>query len=116
MSVNVSPNFAFLVREFPHAAEGATLAERSINTDPRASCFHARHTLEQLVKRVYRVEMIIDQLTARGVIEPGALYEAPFNGLHAGGPDGLFGRGSELIASLFAAVDATQPAVPARAG
>jgi type I restriction enzyme R subunit len=29
------------------------------------------------------VQMIIEQLTARGVIEPGALYEAPFTGLHA---------------------------------
>jgi type I restriction enzyme R subunit len=56
MAVNISANFAFLAQEFPHAAEGATLAERSINSDPRASCFHARHTLEQLVKRVYKVD------------------------------------------------------------
>lgn len=56
MAVNISANFGFLAQEFPHAAEGATLAERSINGDPRASCFHARHTLEQLVKRVYRVD------------------------------------------------------------
>src|SRR4249919_2281363 len=55
-SVNISGNFAFLAQEFPHAAEGATLAELSINGDPRASCFHARHTLEQLVKRVYKVD------------------------------------------------------------
>ena len=53
---NISANFAFLAQEFPHAAEGATLAERSINGDPRASCFHARHTLEQLVKRVYKLD------------------------------------------------------------
>ncbi len=56
MAVNISANFAFLAQEFPHAAEGATLAERSINGDPRASCFHARHTLEQLVKRIYRLD------------------------------------------------------------
>jgi type I restriction enzyme R subunit len=56
MALNISANFAFLAQEFPHAAEGATLAERSINGDPRASCFHARHTLEQLVKRVYKVD------------------------------------------------------------
>lgn len=62
------------------------------------------------------VEMIIEQLTARGVIEPGALYEAPFTGLHAGGPDGLFAGRSELIAGIFAAIEATQPAVPSRAG
>ena len=28
--------------------------------DPRASCFHARHALERLVKRVYRVEKTLD--------------------------------------------------------
>src|SRR4051812_9471695 len=55
-ALNISANFAFLAQEFPQAAEGATLAERSINGDPRASCFHARHTLEQLVKRVYKVD------------------------------------------------------------
>jgi type I restriction enzyme, R subunit len=62
------------------------------------------------------VEMIIDQLTARGVIEPGALYEAPFVGLHAGGPDGLFAGKGELIAGIFAAIEATQPTVQASAG
>ncbi|MBV8780933.1 MAG: DEAD/DEAH box helicase family protein, partial [Phycisphaerae bacterium] len=56
MAVNISANFAFLAQEFPHAAEGATLAERSVNGDPRGACFHARHTLEQLVKRVYRID------------------------------------------------------------
>jgi type I restriction enzyme R subunit len=64
MSMNISTNFAFLAQEFPHAAEGATLAERSINADPRASCFHARHTLEQLVKRVYKLDK---RLTLPGV-------------------------------------------------
>jgi type I restriction enzyme R subunit len=60
-AANISANFAFLAQEFPHAAEGATLAERSINGDPRASCFHARHTLEQLVKRVFRLDKRIAQ-------------------------------------------------------
>lgn len=56
MAANISPNFAFLAQEFPHTAESATLAERGINGDPRASCFHARHTLEQLVKRIYKLD------------------------------------------------------------
>lgn len=38
--VKISDNFAFLAHEFPHAAEGATLAERSINSDPRAFRLH----------------------------------------------------------------------------
>jgi len=62
------------------------------------------------------VEMIIDQLTARGVMEPGALYEAPFIGIHAGGPDGLFAGKDELIAGIFHAIQATQPAFQFGAG
>ena len=38
-----------------------------------------------------------------------ALYEAPFTGLHAGGPDGLFAGKSEMITVLFQAIEATQP-------
>ena len=54
--MKISANFAFLKQEFPHAAESASHAERHVYGDPRASCFHARHALERLVKRVYRVE------------------------------------------------------------
>jgi type I restriction enzyme, R subunit len=51
-----SANFAFLEQEFPHVAESASYAERHVYGDPRASCFHARHALERLVKRVYKVD------------------------------------------------------------
>ena len=54
--MEVSANFAFLKQEFPHAAESASYAEYHVYGDPRASCFHARHALERLVKRIYRVE------------------------------------------------------------
>ena len=54
--MEISANFAFLKQEFPHAAESASLAEQHVFGDPRASCFHARHALERLVKRVYKVE------------------------------------------------------------
>ena len=54
--MEISPNFAFLRQEFPHAAESASYAEHHVYGDPRASCFHARHALERLVKRVYRAE------------------------------------------------------------
>ena len=54
--MDISANFAFLKQEFPHAAESASHAERHVYGDPRASCFHARHALERLVKRVYKVE------------------------------------------------------------
>ena len=54
--MDISENFAFLKQEFPHAAESASFAERHVYGDPRASCFHARHALEHLLKRVYKVE------------------------------------------------------------
>jgi type I restriction enzyme R subunit len=47
------------------------------------------------------IEMIIDQLTARGVMDASALYEAPFNGVHSGGPDELFGGKDKVIEGLF---------------
>ena len=54
--MEISANFAFLKQEFPHVAESASFAERHVFGDPRASCFHSRHALERLVKRIYRVE------------------------------------------------------------
>ena len=35
-------------------------AERHVYGDPRASCFHARHALERLVKRVYKVDKTLN--------------------------------------------------------
>ncbi len=54
--MEISANFEFLGREFVHVAESASYAEHHIYGDPRASCFHARHGLERLVKRIYKVE------------------------------------------------------------
>ena len=36
------------------------------------------------------VEMIIDHLTQRGIMDPGLLYEEPFTGIHYEGLDGVF--------------------------
>ena len=54
------------------------------------------------------VEMIIDQLTARGVMTASALYEAPFSNLHAGGPDSLFGGKENVIEGIFEALEGVQ--------
>ena len=54
--MEISANFDFLRQEFYYVAESASYAERHVYGDPRASCFHARHALERLVKRVYRVD------------------------------------------------------------
>ena len=47
------------------------------------------------------IEMVIDQLTARGVMEPSALYEAPFNSVHASGPEALFAGQANVIEGIF---------------
>ncbi|MEE8525778.1 MAG: type I restriction-modification enzyme R subunit C-terminal domain-containing protein, partial [Thermoanaerobaculia bacterium] len=47
------------------------------------------------------VEMVIDQLTARGVMDASALYEPPFSNLHSGGPETLFGGKENVIEGIF---------------
>ena len=57
------------------------------------------------------IEMIIEQLTARGVMDASALYDPPFSYLHSGGPDELFAGKENVIDGIFKALDATQPQV-----
>ncbi|WP_235108810.1 type I restriction-modification enzyme R subunit C-terminal domain-containing protein [Acaryochloris sp. 'Moss Beach'] len=47
------------------------------------------------------IEMVIDQLTAQGIVEASALYEPPFSNLHAGGPDELFQGQETTIDGIF---------------
>ena len=62
------------------------------------------------------IEMIIDQLTARGIMEPSALYEAPFSSVHAGGPEALFAGKDSVIDGIFEKLKALQPAPIANTG
>ena len=62
------------------------------------------------------IETIIDQLTARGVMEPSALYETPFSDLHAGGPEELFVGKEQVVEEIFSALSATAPRVLGEAG
>lgn len=55
------------------------------------------------------IEMIIDQLTARGVMTAAALYEPPFSNLHAGGPDELFAGKENIIEGIFETLRAVEP-------
>ena len=55
------------------------------------------------------IEMVIDQLTARGVMEPSALYDAPFSSVHAGGPEALFAGKSNVIEGIFEKLKTLQP-------
>ena len=57
------------------------------------------------------VELVIDQLTSRGFMETSALYEPPFSGLHAGGPDELFAGKPNIIDGLFHTLEDTMPRV-----
>ena len=45
--------------------------------------------------------VVIDQLTARGVMDASALYESPFSNLDAGGPDALFDGRERVIEGIF---------------
>ncbi len=54
------------------------------------------------------IELIIDQLTAQGVMRPEALYEPPFTNLNVGGPDAVFAGKDNLIEDLFDALNETQ--------
>ncbi len=57
------------------------------------------------------VEQVIDQLTARGVMEAKALYEPPFSALHSGGPDELFTGRENVIDAVFDALKSLEPQV-----
>jgi len=67
-------------------------------------------------KQIHFVEMVIEQLTARGVLEPGALYEAPFNALHSEGPDALFAGKQNVINGIFEALKVFSAALVPQAG
>jgi type I restriction enzyme, R subunit len=62
------------------------------------------------------VELIIDQLTANGIMSEKALYEPPFVGLHAGGPEGLFDGKEKVIDGIFEALKSTEPIVQLETG
>ena len=55
-------------------------------------------------------------LTARGVMEPSALYEAPFSSVHAGGPDELLAGKSNVIDGIFEKLKTLRPDRLAEAG
>jgi type I restriction enzyme R subunit len=62
------------------------------------------------------IEMVIDQLTARGVMEASALYDPPFSDLHAGGPEELFAGKENVIDGIFQKLDEFRSGLVARAG
>ncbi|PKH59411.1 restriction endonuclease subunit R [Halomonas sp. Choline-3u-9] len=101
-----APSLAYFIRslvgmdrEAAHTAFSEFLSDRSLSSS-----------------QVRFIEMIIDQLTTRGVIEAKALYEPPFSHLHTGGPEELFSGKENVINGIFGALKATQPKVITKAG
>ncbi len=62
------------------------------------------------------IELIIDQLTCRGIMEASALYEPPFSDVHSGGPDALFTGKENVIEGIFSKLDIVNPKTTGRAG
>ena len=62
------------------------------------------------------VEMVIDQLTARGVMEASALYEPPFSNLYASGPEALFGGKENVIDGIFDTLKEVQSGLTVKTG
>lgn len=62
------------------------------------------------------IEMVIDQLTSRGVIEASALYDPPFSNLHSGGPDTLFIGRKNVIDGIFEKLDTVNARLSVQVG
>lgn len=108
--MELSANFAFLSQEFPHTAESASYAERHVHADPRASSFHARHALEQLVKRVYKVEKALSPPQVTNL--DGYLSEPAFRALV---PEAVWLKAEYVRQAGNAAVHAKRAPTPEQA-
>jgi type I restriction enzyme, R subunit len=61
------------------------------------------------------VEMVVQQLTARGIMDASAPYEPPFSNLHGGGPDDLFSGKENVIDGIFKEVEEVNTGVTPKA-
>jgi type I restriction enzyme R subunit len=55
--------------------------------------------------------MIVEQLTARSIMEPSALYEPPFLLLNDGGPDEFFAGKETTMGALFQTLASLEPQI-----
>ena len=87
------------VRRAAEEARGLGLFVRSLVGMDRAAAkaaFAAFYRAKTLTaNQLEFVNLIVDHLTAHGVMEPARLYESPFTDVTPRGPDGLF-AGSDL--------------------
>ncbi|NJD17916.1 MAG: hypothetical protein FIA95_01325 [Gemmatimonadetes bacterium] len=66
-----------------------------------------REETNRTTPQIRFVEMVVEQLTSRGVMDASALYEPPFTHLAAEGPEVLFQGRGEVIAGVSSALKAT---------
>ena len=78
--------FCFLQQEFFRSSKSATRAELQAYADPRASCFHARHALELMVIRPFKVDKNLESTT-------GEQSRCLHDGLQESGGRGGLGKG-----------------------
>ena len=79
-----------------------TLKERKASRLNQAIEEQVFQSDRSLTSRLIRfIEMVVEQLTLRGVMEAGALYTSPFTDLDSGGPDAIFSGHDEIVDGLF---------------
>ncbi len=62
------------------------------------------------------IELVIDQLTARGIVSTEALYESPFSHLSALGPEAVFAGRENVIEGIFETLKTFEPVVGGKRG
>lgn len=83
---------------------------------PKAAFSQFLNDRSLIAPQIRFIEIIIDQLTARGVMPASALYEPPFSNLHSGGPEELFAGKEKVIDALFTALESLEPRIQRVAG
>lgn len=106
LSRSGAPSLAHFVRSLvgmdrtaAQAAFSAFLSDRSLTPD-----------------QTRFIELIIDQLTARGVMEASALYETPFSDLNSGGPEAVFASQPSVIDGIFESLSGLHSNLAAQSG
>jgi len=77
----------------------------------RAACAHFLNEPSLTELQISFIEMVIEQLSARGFLDASALYESPFSDLHGRGPEELFLGQEKVIDGLFETLALLAPKV-----
>ena len=97
-------------RSFRTRRRARRYAERHVYGDPRASCFHARHALERLVKRVYKVDKTLSPPKVQNL--DSYLTEPAFRALV---PEAVWQKAEYIRQAGNVAVHGNKPPAPEKA-